>query len=145
MQFKPEQIKRQQMIMRVLGFYSGKIDGIWAQKCIEAKRNWELSGKFNPANPNNGLPFADTDPLPSGMRFDRVSRMFTHRELSETLIAEFSGKSPAPVQSPEPAIVQETPATPDDSTSEVKVVDVGSPAVEKAVQQHKQHQHNHKR
>lgn len=142
MQFKPEQIKRQQMIMRVLGFYTGKIDGIWAQKCIEAKRAWELSGKFNPANPNNGLPFADTDPLPTGMRFDRVSRMFTHRELTETLIAELSGKTSAPV----PAQPQEPVPTPEVTNSDVKVVDVGSPVVEKVVHQNKpQHQHNHKR
>lgn len=133
MQFKPEQLKRQQMIMQALGFYSGKIDGIWSQKSIEAKRAWELSGKFNPAYPNNGLPFGDADPVPKGMRFDKVTRMFTHTALTQTMIEDISDKAkPAP----EP-VVAET-----QENKEVPAVEVGSPVVEKTVQQHTQNKHH---
>lgn len=60
-------ISRQQQVLTHLGYYAGKIDGIWGPKCIEAKKAFENSGKFNPGLPNGGLPFADKPPYPKGI------------------------------------------------------------------------------
>jgi hypothetical protein len=63
-------LQRQQMILKFLGYYQGKCDGIWSAMTIEAKRNFENSGKFHPAYPNNGMPFDPTSKFPSGIMLD---------------------------------------------------------------------------
>ncbi len=68
MQTGTEQLKNQQEVMAAKNFYSGKIDGEWGPASIEAKIKWERSGKFNPALPNGGLPFASKGALPMGVR-----------------------------------------------------------------------------
>lgn len=60
-------IARQQQILTYLGYYSGKIDGIWGPKCIEAKKQFENLRAFVPGLPNGGLPFADQPPYPKGI------------------------------------------------------------------------------
>src|SRR5574343_1863322 len=81
MQTGSEQITRQQEIMQALGFYTGKIDGIWGPKTIEAKKKWELSGKFSPGLPNMGLPLADRGPYPKGVFLDKASGLLTCAQL----------------------------------------------------------------
>ena len=71
MQRGTEQIKRQQQLLFVKGFYNGKIDGVWSDKTIEAKKKWERSGTFYPCIPNNGLPFADVGKYPVGVYRDK--------------------------------------------------------------------------
>lgn len=67
MQIGNEQIKAQQNIMKAKGFYKGAIDGIWGPMTIEAKKKWELSGKYAPGLPNNGLPLGSKGPYPAGV------------------------------------------------------------------------------
>lgn len=92
MQIKPEQLLRQQLILKFLGFYKHKLDGIWGPASIEAKRAWEQKPSFVPAYPNNGMPFGERDQLPKGMRLNKVSRVFDFVGLSETYIAESTGQ-----------------------------------------------------
>lgn len=61
--------QKQQLIMTMLGYYSGKCDGIWGPKCVEAKRKWEYEDNFEPAVPSNGLPFTGRGKLPKGMSY----------------------------------------------------------------------------
>jgi hypothetical protein len=68
MQTGKEKHSRQQLIMQLLGFYKGKVDGIWGPATMDAKRRWEMSTKFEPAIPNNGLPLGDRGPYPKGIR-----------------------------------------------------------------------------
>ncbi len=64
MQHLPIQIRAQQEVLTKLGYYRGKIDGIWGPACIEAKKDFELDSSFRPGYPNNGLPFDVTNPIP---------------------------------------------------------------------------------
>lgn len=70
-------LARQQMVLAALGFYSGKFDGVWSKKTIEAKVDYECSGKFSPALPNRGLPFDTAKPLPVGLYVDASIRDFS--------------------------------------------------------------------
>lgn len=70
-------LARQQMVLTALGYYSGKLDGIWSAKCISAKRDFECSGKFSPALPNRGLPFDPSKPLPNGLFLDMTERSYS--------------------------------------------------------------------
>lgn len=67
MQTGREQLRSQQKIMQLEGFYQGKLDGIWGPKTIAAKLKWERSGRFSPAIPNNGFPLSDRGPFPPGV------------------------------------------------------------------------------
>lgn len=64
-----EQIKAQQMVLAHLGFYKGKIDGIWSTKSITAKREFE-AGNFDPCVPNGGFPFEKRGSLPMGLYWE---------------------------------------------------------------------------
>lgn len=67
MQTGREQLRSQQKVMQIEGFYQGKLDGIWGPKTIAAKVKWERSGRFSPAIPNNGFPLSDRGPFPLGV------------------------------------------------------------------------------
>jgi hypothetical protein len=69
MQTKPHQLRRQQLVLKHLGYYSGKVDGTWGPASIEAKRMFESEKKFKPSYPNGGLPFAETHDLPAGLEW----------------------------------------------------------------------------
>jgi hypothetical protein len=56
---------RQQQILTSLGFYTGKIDGFWGPKTIDAKKRFEREQSFKPCIPNYGHPFMMASPLPS--------------------------------------------------------------------------------
>jgi peptidoglycan hydrolase-like protein with peptidoglycan-binding domain len=71
MQVQEEQIKRQQEILKVLGFYTASVDGTWGPLTILAKKKFEASSQFAPGIPNNGLPFKTGQRLPSGMTQQR--------------------------------------------------------------------------
>lgn len=82
------------MILRTLGFYRGKCDGIWSKQTIRAKQDFEKDPKFKPAYPNNGMPFdlGFTSPLPTGVYVDPQKRgMLKHDELTQDKINEWSG------------------------------------------------------
>ena len=67
MQIGSVQLERQQLIMRLKGYYNGKLDGIWGPKTIAAKQKWEMDPSYVPAIPNNGLPLGDRGPYPRGV------------------------------------------------------------------------------
>lgn len=89
------QIQNQQMILKVLGFYRGKCDGIWSKQTIKAKQEFERDPKFKPAYPNNGMPFdlQVTAKLPAGVYHDpRRQGMLAHDELTQDKITEYSAQ-----------------------------------------------------
>ncbi len=99
MQINPEQLARQQLIMKHLGFYNGKIDGVWSRTSIKAKREWEYSSAFKPAYPNRGLPLNPIQKLPRGVMLDPRNRsLLTHIDLTEDRIAELKGEKVVPVE-----------------------------------------------
>ena len=61
----------QQQVMAHLGFYRDAIDGVWSQRSIEAKKEYEASLLFHPAFPNGGLPFEASGPFPKGVILDK--------------------------------------------------------------------------
>jgi hypothetical protein len=101
-QNKPEQLKRQQEILKVLGFYKGKLDGIWGPKSIAAMKDFEASAAFKPCIPNHGMPLSYEGRLPSGITkgLDRRVELLYH-PLLETLV------EPTPTPAPK-AKVEET-------------------------------------
>lgn len=93
MQTRPEQLKRQQAIMKKFGFYKGKIDGIWGPMCIASKRAFEASPEFKPGYPNNGMPFKGTGPFPKGIRIDVTARTMLTCEGVEEILKEAARES----------------------------------------------------
>jgi hypothetical protein len=118
MQLKKSQLQRQQVIMSKLGFYRHKCDGIWGPASIEAKKKWESKPDFIPGLPTNGLPFGDRDYVPSGVRFDKTSRMFTLSGLTAEEIEQYMPKESEPV-----AAETEPKPESDTKTSTADVVD----------------------
>lgn len=99
MQTSKEQLLRQQLIMKHLGFYNGKLDGVWSRTSINAKREWEFSPLFKPAYPNRGLPLNALQKLPRGIMIDPKNRnLLTHIDLSDERIAELMGEKVVPVE-----------------------------------------------
>lgn len=89
------QIQNQQMILKVMGFYRGKCDGIWSKQTIKAKQEFERDPKFKPAYPNNGMPFdlQVTAKLPAGVYHDPRRRgMLAHDDLTQDKITEYSSQ-----------------------------------------------------
>lgn len=70
-----ESLKKQQQALKDLGYYSGAIDGIWSLKSMEAKIEFERSGKFSPGIPNKGMPFNVNSKLPSSMKLDNTGNV----------------------------------------------------------------------
>lgn len=66
-------LRRQQMILTVLGYYNGSCDGIWSKMTIASMRKFEASGKFAPALPRNGLPLDLYAKMPPGIYRDSVT------------------------------------------------------------------------
>jgi hypothetical protein len=84
----PTRLKRQQILLHFLGFYSGSVDGVWSSKSIKAKNNFELSGTFTGGLPNQGLPFGPGDTLPYILSRDPKTGYVTHPDLTESKISE---------------------------------------------------------
>lgn len=82
MQTSKEHISSQQLVLAFLGYYNGKIDGIWSQASIEAKVKFEGDESFVPAYPNAGLPFGTRDKLPKDWYVDKRGNV-KHKKLSE--------------------------------------------------------------
>lgn len=80
----PKVLQRQQVILAFLGYYKGKLDGIWGKESINAKKDFEVSGKFAPGLPNRGLPFVNTDSMPKGVFADPFNKgLLSAKGLSE--------------------------------------------------------------
>lgn len=70
MQVDEIKLKRQQEVLKALGFYAGTVDGLWGPASITAKKEFEKLATFKPGVPSNGLPFADRGPYPVGISLD---------------------------------------------------------------------------
>lgn len=101
MQVLPEQIERQQLILKALGFYHAAIDGVWGPETIEAKKKFEASRLFAPGIPNNGMPFITGQQLPAGISLRRGKVSLLHHPLIEALLSA----APEPKAAPAPAPV----------------------------------------
>lgn len=87
------QIQNQQMLLKALGFYRGKCDGIWSSQTTKAKQEFEISPSFKPAYPNRGMPFAIelNSKYPAGVYSDPVRPgMLTHEKLTDELVRDWS-------------------------------------------------------
>jgi hypothetical protein len=159
MQVTTEELKYQQAVLQHLNFYKGRIDGIWSERTINAKKKFEFDRSFSPALPNNGLPFGLNDRLPKGLYFKRNgNKMYLHCvTLSDDELSRMLGQVEGtvavrdPVPTIEPVVEVEQP-------TEVQAVEAADPVQEPkpAVQQqpqrpnqpnsqHKQHQHQGQR
>jgi hypothetical protein len=78
MQVTKSQLERQQLILKALGFYFGKLDGIWGPMSIEAKKKYEADASFRPGIPNNGMPFGERPPYPAGITLDHATGLLHH-------------------------------------------------------------------
>lgn len=105
-QNQAHQLKRQQEILKVLGFYNGSIDGIWGPKSIEAMRTFESSGSFKPCIPNYGMPLSSRPPFPSGITKDTANR--SAELLYHPLLDLKPQPAPVPVQQPVATVTEDT-------------------------------------
>ncbi len=86
-------LQKQQIVLAHLGYYSGKLDGIWSLDTITAKRKFEQSGKFNPGIPNQGLPFVSGKPFPKGVFADpMVKNTITCKGLTAEVVNDLIQK-----------------------------------------------------
>lgn len=88
MQTDRRQLLRQQVILRALGFYKGRLDGIWGPNSISAKKAFEADISFLPGIPKKGLPFAGTKPLPAGIDIDPATKLLYHPSIDTLLVEE---------------------------------------------------------
>lgn len=86
MQYKSEELQAQQIVLAFLGFYKGKIDGIWSEATIKAKQAFECEDSYLPAAPTFGLPFSTGSRLPKGLRWE--SGFLTHVKLTMDKVKE---------------------------------------------------------
>lgn len=102
-------LQRQQIVLKFLNYYHGKCDGVWGPATIAAKRQFELSGKFNPGYPNNGQPFPVDGPFPSGIIRDPSKRGYiTHVDITPEFIKANLSELVTNNQTFDPAPVEDT-------------------------------------
>lgn len=113
-------LQRQQILLKFLGYYHGKCDGIWGPATIAAKRKFELSGKFNPGYPNNGQPFPVDGPFPSGIIRDPLKRGFiTHVDITPEFIKANISELVSHNETVDPEPVEDTVPKADEFTADV--------------------------
>lgn len=103
----PTQLIRQQEILAALGFYKGKVDGIWGPSSTAAMKQFEADPTFLPGIPNHGMPLSDTGPHPAGIYKDaEVKRSMPVMLLHPLLIKPAAAVVPiaAPVQLDSPSV-----------------------------------------
>lgn len=80
-------LQHQQIVLKFLGYYDGKCDGIWGPDSVAAMRRFELSGKFNPGCPKNGQPINNYRKLPAGLYVcDRRNNYVSHVDMPDGYI-----------------------------------------------------------
>lgn len=122
MQVTHEQLKRQQLIMKALGFFHGIPDGVWGPQSISAKQAFEKDRRFLPGIPNNGLPFREGVALPAGITM-RKDGLFHHPAIDATI------NLAATTAAPEPS----AQALADKSGSHLPLVEAQQPVVQEQV------------
>lgn len=113
-------LQRQQILLKFLGYYHGKCDGIWGPTTIAAKRKFELSGKFNPGYPNNGQPFPVDGPFPSGIIRDPLKRGYiTHVDITPEFVKANLSELVTNNETVDPEPVEDTVPKADEFTADV--------------------------
>lgn len=151
MQVVNEELKYQQAVLKHLGFYKGSVDGIWSEKTIAAKQQFEFKREFSPAIPNNGLPFGLSDRLPKGIYFKRIGNTMClhHSDIDDSAMANLLGKTQGSVAVREPVVsndgpVIEAPAETPAEVVEPTVAEEPKPQVQQNQQRSQQNpQHKH--
>lgn len=150
MQVVNEELKYQQAVLKHLGFYKGAVDGIWSEKTIAAKQQFEFKREFSPAIPNNGLPFGLSDRLPKGIYFKRIGNTMClhHSDIDDSAMANLLGKTQGSVAVREPVVSNDGPVIEAPVESAVaEPVEEAKPQVQQNTQQrpqqNQQHKHNH--
>lgn len=131
-------LQRQQMVLKHLGYYRGRCDGIWSRKTITAKRDFELSGKFNPGYPNNGMPFNCDGPFPSGIIRDPLNKhLIIHVDMDREFIARLEGELVTCTDrfDPEPQVASTEPTVSTEKVDSV-VIPPETSIAESEVQEH---------
>jgi peptidoglycan hydrolase-like protein with peptidoglycan-binding domain len=98
-----EALKRQQEILKALGFFSGKVDGNWGPDSIQAMKRYEASASFKPGLPNHGMPLSLEIPFPLNITRDPENRFLLYHPALEA-----SNMDNAP--SEEEEVPEESPA-----------------------------------
>jgi len=99
MQTKPIELLYQQIVLKHLGYYSGKLDGIWSAKCRAGKCSFENNPVYVPGLPNRGLPFTIEylHPLPKGVikipNPDGKGSLLSHVSITDSQMKEYLSKS----------------------------------------------------
>lgn len=88
MQTEKRQLLRQQFILKGLGFYKGKLDGVWGPASIEAMKNFEANPLFLPGLPKHGLPMSNSKPFPAGITLDVSYSGLLYHPCMELLLNE---------------------------------------------------------
>ena len=99
-----EALKKQQEVLKTLGYYRGEIDGIWSRKSIEAKLAYERSGKFNPGIPNRGMPFDLRVKLPATLFIDSTGYLAVKVAAQPAAAQPTVTTAPPPVTPPTPPV-----------------------------------------
>lgn len=147
MQVTNIEIAHQQAILKHLGFYKGKVDGIWGAATITAKREFEFKREFSPAIPNNGLPFGLSDRLPKGMNYKRIGNdtLLSHVAVQEEDLKRLLGKSDSQVAIKDP-VVAAGPIIADAPIVDTPILEVvPAPAVNQSNQQPNKNQQHTRR
>lgn len=66
----PEVLQNQQVVLALLGFYTGVCDGIWGPATIAAKKRFEADPRYRPAVPTFGMPIVAHAALPAVLQRD---------------------------------------------------------------------------
>lgn len=78
------QLQSHQLVLKFMGFYTGKCDGIWGPESVTAMRAYEASGKFSPGYPSNGMPFKEKGQLPANLyRVPRQPLIIKHVDMPD--------------------------------------------------------------
>ncbi len=72
MQTGRRELLRQQALLKDMGFYNGRMDGIWGPATIKAMQKFEAARNvFKPALASNGFPLPTRGPLPKFFYVDK--------------------------------------------------------------------------
>lgn len=111
MQVGKEELMYQQAVLKHLGFYKGKVDGIWSKGSIDAKKKFEFTREFSPCIPTNGLPFGTSERLPKNLFFKREGNLILlhHTELHADALKQILGTTSKAEVVEETVVVKDGP------------------------------------
>jgi len=82
-------VARNQQILKYLGYYKGKIDGIWGKGSMQAKIDFEDSPDFEPGAKNFGGLFDSSLPLPKSIYYNVDRGTFHIYNVEDSLLPRY--------------------------------------------------------